>query len=207
MWTDHSESAYRVPPRVNAALEAVPAPGPDAADAKSPQAGRLFLFGGDNGLSPLGDLWVYDVSTKKWEEPVGLRGTAPSPRSRHSLTLVRCRRIETQLEEDRLVEIEHQNRKLLQNLSKISERKGVEGVEERSPKKPLRRGDAPGARGKSLNLLNRQRELDRIERENAAILKRIQEQNNKDSEFSVAKMERDWKEVKEHRKMCRQWIG
>jgi hypothetical protein len=38
-------------------------------------------------------------------------------------------------------------------------------------------------------------------------LKRIQEQNNKDSEFSVAKMERDWKEVKEHRKMCRQWIG
>ena len=36
-----------------------------------------------------------------------------------------------QLEEDRLVEIEHQNRKLLQNLSKISERKGVEGVEER----------------------------------------------------------------------------
>ena len=112
-----------------------------------------------------------------------------------------------QLEEDRLVEIEHQNRKLLQNLSKISERKGVEGVEERSQKKPLPRGDVPGERGKSLNLRNRQGELDRIERDNAAILKRIQEQNNKDSEFSVAKMERDWKEVKEHRKMCRQWIG
>jgi len=125
------------------------------------------------------------------------------PRFKHMVVNAK----KAQLEEDRLVEIEHQNRKLLQNLSKISERKGVEGVEERSPKKPLRRGDAPGARGKSLNLLNRQRELDRIERENAAILKRIQEQNNKDSEFSVAKMERDWKEVKEHRKMCRQWIG
>ena len=66
----------------------------------------------------------------------------PPPRFKHMVVNAK----KAQLEEDRLVEIEHQNRKLLQNLSKISERKGVEGVEERSPKKPLRRGRHP-ARG------------------------------------------------------------
>ena len=101
-WLDKSEDAYRIPPRVNAALEAVPPPGPDAADTKSPPDGRLFLYGGDDGTSPLADLRVYDVSARRWEEPEGLRGDKPSPRSRHTLTLVRCRRIETQLEEDRL---------------------------------------------------------------------------------------------------------
>jgi hypothetical protein len=36
---------------------------------------------------------------------------------------------------------------------------------------------------------SRQLELNRIERENAAILRRIQDQNNRASEFSVRKME------------------
>ena len=102
MWTDHSEDAYRVPPRINAALEAVPPPNPDAADTRSPPGGRLFLFGGDDGKLQLADLWVYDITSNRWEEPEGLKGAKPSARSRHTLTLTRCRRLETQLEEDRL---------------------------------------------------------------------------------------------------------
>ena len=73
-----------------------------------------------------------------------------------------------QMEEDRLIEIEHQNRKLLTNLSRISERKGVEGHEVGSPR--LKRGQAPAGKHKSLNIIKRQEELNRIERENAAIL-------------------------------------
>ena len=52
-----------------------------------------------------------------------------------------------------------------------------------------------------------EQELNRIERENAAILRRIQEQNNKQSEFSVKKMEAEWKVKQEHRKRASQWIG
>lgn len=102
-WVDQSEAAYRIAPRVNCALTAVPPPGPDAADTRSPPGGRLFLFGGDDGTNdPRGDLWVYDVSANRWEEPEGLKGEKPSARSRHTLTLVRYHRDETQLEEDRL---------------------------------------------------------------------------------------------------------
>ena len=105
-----------------------------------------------------------------------------------------------QLEEDRLVEIEHQNRKLLTNLSKISERKGVEGHEV-GKSKALKRGQAPPGKHRSLNIMKRQEELNRIERENALILRRIQEQNNRTSEFSVKKMESDWKETQKHRNL------
>ena len=55
--------------------------------------------------------------------------------------------------------------------------------------------------------MKRQEELNRIERENALILRRIQEQNNRTSEFSVKKMEADWKETQKHRKRASQWIG
>ena len=85
MWTDRSESAYRVAPRVNASLEAVPPPGPDAADTRAPPGGRLFLFGGDDGTNPLGDLWVYDVAANRWEEPEQLKacGDLGDPKGAH----------------------------------------------------------------------------------------------------------------------------
>lgn len=124
------------------------------------------------------------------------------PRFKHMM--VNAKKI--QLEEDRLVEIEHQNRKLLTNLSKISERKGVEGHEV-GKSKALKRGQAPPGKQRSLNIMKRQEELNRIERENALILRRIQEQNNRTSEFSVKKMEADWKETQKHRKRASQWIG
>jgi hypothetical protein len=53
----------------------------------------------------------------------------------------------------------------------------------------------------------RQEELDRIERENALILRRIRDQSNRESEFSVKKMQSEWKETLEHRKRASQWIG
>eukprot|EP00227_Mantoniella_beaufortii_P004037 CAMPEP_0197614714 /NCGR_PEP_ID=MMETSP1326-20131121/59666_1 /TAXON_ID=1155430 /ORGANISM="Genus nov. species nov., Strain RCC2288" /LENGTH=189 /DNA_ID=CAMNT_0043183591 /DNA_START=75 /DNA_END=644 /DNA_ORIENTATION=+ len=108
-----------------------------------------------------------------------------------------------QNEEDRLTEIEHQNRLLLHNLSKIAERKGVEG--ENRNRKSLQFGEAPTGPTKSLNIGSRQQELNRIERENAAILRRIQDQNHRASEFSVRKMEEEWKETLGHRKLASQW--
>jgi hypothetical protein len=59
----------------------------------------------------------------------------------------------------------------------------------------------------SLNVRKRQEELDRIERENALILRRIRDQSNRESEFSVKKMQSEWKETLEHRKRASQWIG
>ena len=123
------------------------------------------------------------------------------PRFKHMM--VNAKKI--QLEEDRLVEIEHQNRKLLTNLSKISERKGWRGTRWASPRRSSA-GRPPG-KHRSLNIMKRQEELNRIERENALILRRIQEQNNRTSEFSVKKMESDWKGAQKHRKRASQWIG
>jgi hypothetical protein len=112
-----------------------------------------------------------------------------------------------QLEEDRLLEIESRNKLLLHHLHKIAERKGVEGYEKSPKKKSLLRGQAPDKPNtKSLNAIKRREEMLRIERENALILKRIQSQNHKQSEFSVARMEKEWKETLEHRKYASQWV-
>ena len=101
VWSDFSAAAHRIAPRVNATLTSVPPPSPDAADTKAPAGGRLILFGGDDGGQPRGDLWLYDIASGEWTEPE-VRGERPSARSRHTLTLVRHRRDETQLEEDRV---------------------------------------------------------------------------------------------------------
>jgi hypothetical protein len=101
VWTDLTGQAHRIQARVNASLTSVPPPGPNAADTRAPPQGRLFLFGGDDGGQPHGDLWLYDVGSGAWSEPE-IRGDKPTARSRHTLTLVRCHRDETMLEEDRL---------------------------------------------------------------------------------------------------------
>ena len=102
-FSDLSDRAYRIAPRVNATLTAVPPPGTEAADPRAPPLGRIFLFGGDDGSSSArGDMWVYDIGAGRWDETEGVRGDRPSARSRHTFTLVRCHREETQLEEDRL---------------------------------------------------------------------------------------------------------
>ena len=59
----------------------------------------------------------------------------------------------------------------------------------------------------SLNARKRREELDRIERENALNLKRIRDWNTKESEFSVKKMQSEWKQTLEYRKRASQWIG
>jgi|TARA_B110000967_G_scaffold101352_1_gene104010 hypothetical protein len=133
-----------------------------------------------------------------------------------------------QMEENRLVEIEKRNMHLLDNLSRISARQsGLRGSNTGGPSscdaadgvskvtrkpKALTRGQAPpvtATRGapKSLNSRKRRDELHRIETENAIILRRLQTQNSKESEFSVAKMKKQWRTTLEHRKRASQWIG
>ena len=92
-------ASSRLTARVNASLTAVPLPTAEAANTRAPA--MLYLFGGDDGTNPRGDCWVYDVSSGTWDEPE-IHGEKPSARSRHTLTLVRYRREQTQLEEDRL---------------------------------------------------------------------------------------------------------
>ena len=97
VWADLSGTALRVSARVNHSLTAVP----DRADASesAPTSGRIYLFGGDDGQSPRRD--AGHATRDEWEEPE-LRGERPSPRSRHSMTLVRHFRAETQTEDERL---------------------------------------------------------------------------------------------------------
>ena len=96
---------------------------------------------------------------------------AKPPRFKHMV--VNAKKL--QLEEDRLVEIEHKTRKLLDNLSRISERpSGLSGDNGASngvdrATESAARGQAPVKRRvTSLNVRKRQEELDRIERENAS---------------------------------------
>jgi hypothetical protein len=137
---------------------------------------------------------------KKVNASVDNKGTTPP---KHLVVNAK----KAQLEEDRLLEIESRNKLLLHHLHKIAERKGVEGYEKSPKKKSLLRGQAPDKPNtKSLNAIKRREEMLRIERENALILKRIQSQNHKQSEFSVARMEKEWKETLEHRKYASQWV-
>lgn len=104
VWTDltrNSLQLYGPSPRVNATITTVPPGNPDAADTNAPTGGRLFVFGGDDGEKSKGDLWIYDVGAREWSEPT-VRGERPTARSRHTMTLSRYHRPETQLEEDRL---------------------------------------------------------------------------------------------------------
>jgi len=109
-----------------------------------------------------------------------------------------------QVEEDRLTEIEHQNRLLLHKLSRIAERRGVTGDGGDRNGKALQPGQA--CPKKSLNYNSRQTELNRIEADNAAILRRIQMTNNRVSEYSPARMEEEWKDRELHRKLASQFI-
>ena len=101
VWADLSSSSSHISARVNATLTTVPPPSHNAADKTQPSGGRIFLFGGDDGSQPKGDCWIYDVVVGEWTAPE-IRGTAASARSRHTMTLHRYVRDETQLEEDRL---------------------------------------------------------------------------------------------------------
>ena len=78
-WADLSEQSYRLRARVNHSLTAVPPSGVNADTERTALAGKLYLFGGDDGTDPRNDLWVYDLATGAWEEP-DFRGTRPSPR-------------------------------------------------------------------------------------------------------------------------------
>jgi N-acetylneuraminic acid mutarotase len=100
-WTDLTELSYRVRPRVNHSLTAVPPKGWDLESDETAAEGQVYLFGGDDGTDSRSDLWVFDIATQTWDEPA-IRGTKPTPRSRHTATLVRIFREELNADEDRI---------------------------------------------------------------------------------------------------------
>ena len=104
VWKDFSDGSFKVAPRINASLTAVPKEFITSVEMSSggpPSEGQLYLFGGDDGKNPIRDIWVYDLASDVWEEPA-FQGESPTARSRHTCTLVRFDRDESQREEDRL---------------------------------------------------------------------------------------------------------
>jgi len=93
-----------------------------------------------------------------------------------------------QQEEDRLVEIERQNGILLEKLSKIASRK--DPATSSSDGRALMPGEARPVG--SLNAAARKAELQKVAAENQALLKRIQEQEAKKSDYSRAKLEEEF---------------
>ena len=100
-WTDLTELSYRVRPRVNHSLTAVPPKGWDLESDETAAEGQVYLFGGDDGTDSRNDLWLFDIATQTWDEPA-IKGTRPTPRSRHTATLVRIFREELNAAEDRI---------------------------------------------------------------------------------------------------------
>jgi len=99
-----------------------------------------------------------------------------------------------QKEEERYLEIEKHNGLLLSRLSKIAERKGVEGSGADKEGKALLPGEAHPITSKTF--LNRKQQLVTIQSENQAILKRIQEQSLRPSCYDLETIERDWERTR-----------
>jgi hypothetical protein len=58
---------------------------------KTTTTSDILLFGGEDNAVVLNDLWSFNVcggGSQSWRVPVNVVGTPPSPRSRHSMTLV-----------------------------------------------------------------------------------------------------------------------
>ena len=56
VWTDGSDKAFKLTPRVNHTLTAVPPKRGGGEPSDMPTAGRLYLFGGDDGHTTRNDL-------------------------------------------------------------------------------------------------------------------------------------------------------
>lgn len=50
--------------------------------------GKVYVFGGFDGISKFNNLSIYDVETKKWSFPAVLGGATPKPRSNHACAVV-----------------------------------------------------------------------------------------------------------------------
>mmetsp|Transcript_26875 Transcript_26875/g.88184 ORF Transcript_26875/g.88184 Transcript_26875/m.88184 type:complete len:155 (-) Transcript_26875:2523-2987(-) len=120
------------------------------------------------------------------------------PPVRHAHLYQKAKRV--QMEEERMTEIERQNGILLAKLSKIASRKGAEGSGQDKTSKSLQPGEACSLG--SLNAPARKQELSRIQAENQAILRRIQQQANRASEYDKGEMEKNWKAQTEYRKLA-----
>lgn len=64
-----------------------PAARSDATWTVDPTSALAYLLGGSDGTTPLGDLWVYDLSADRWAERPG-SGATPMARSGHAAAWV-----------------------------------------------------------------------------------------------------------------------
>lgn len=117
------------------------------------------------------------------------------------LTLLACLCCSIQLTE-RLKAIERENGILLSKLSRIAARKGPEGSGVERGSRALHPGEACSLG--SLNGLSRKRELQRIARDNHAILKRIQERQSQKSCYDRNMMDNEWQQTLMYRRLASQ---
>lgn len=105
-------------------------------------------------------------------------------------------------ETERQKAIERENGILLGKLSRIAARKGPEGSGLDRAHRALHPGEACSLG--SLNGLSRKRELQRIARDNHAILKRIQERQSQKSCYDRQMMDQEWQQTLMYRKLASQ---
>ena len=112
------------------------------------------------------------------------------------------KRKKMQLQEERLKAIERENGILLSKLSRIAARKGPEGSGMERAHRALHPGEACSLG--SLNGLSRKRELQRIARDDQAILKRIQERQSQKSCYDRQMMDNEWQQTLMYRRLASQ---
>lgn len=107
-----------------------------------------------------------------------------------------------QMAQERNLKIENENKILLEKLSRIAGRRGVEGSGLERKSHALQPGEAPPCGMSNYKEVARHRELKRIQNENQAILKRIMEQANKKSAYDKKSHEEDWQKTQRYRELA-----
>eukprot|EP00164_Ancoracysta_twista_P014096 GFYU01022803.1.p1 GENE.GFYU01022803.1~~GFYU01022803.1.p1 ORF type:complete len:564 (-),score=148.66 GFYU01022803.1:204-1895(-) len=71
-------------------IQSGPGPSPRAMHSLSPIGGRLYVFGGWNGVNFYNDMFVYSPVKHSWSK-VSVSGVAPQPRAGHTATVIGTR--------------------------------------------------------------------------------------------------------------------
>jgi N-acetylneuraminic acid mutarotase len=66
------------------AANSAPPPSPRDRHVAVAFGNSIYIHGGFDGISRIGDLWEFNLSTMTWRQVVGLHGRAPSPRHSHA---------------------------------------------------------------------------------------------------------------------------
>lgn len=66
------------------AANSAPPPSPRDRHVAVAFGNSIYIHGGFDGISRIGDLWEFNLSTMTWRQVIGLHGRAPSPRHSHA---------------------------------------------------------------------------------------------------------------------------